>query len=150
MKKICTEDPQKLSLEADPLSKRGVRLFNSSTYSPKRGSASRTHQHTAPGMGSTSRIHQHTDSKRGSVSRIHQHTAPQKGVHLKNSSSYRRGPPLEYQQPKGVHLQISSTKRGSASRFHQPKRGPINQKGGPPLGTIFQDLAKFLSNLDLC
>ena len=33
-------DP-KLSLEADPLSKWGVRHYNSSTYSPKRGSALR-------------------------------------------------------------------------------------------------------------
>ena len=54
------------------------------------------------------------------------------------------GPPLEFisvqtpkrvpisriHQPKGVCLQISSTKRGSASRFYQPKRNPINQKRG--------------------
>ena len=30
---------------------------------------------------------------------------------------------------------------GSASRFHQSKRDPINQKGGPPLETISIDLA---------
>ena len=40
--------------------------------------------------------------------------------------------------------QFSSTKRGSASRFYQPKRDPINQKGGPPLGTISMDLAVYL------
>ena len=33
----------------------------------------------------------------------------------------------------------------SASRFYQPKREPINQKGGPPIGTISMDLA--VSNL---
>jgi len=35
------------------------------------------------------------------------------------------------------------TKRGSAPRFHQPKRDLINQKGDPPLGTISMDLAGF-------
>ena len=65
--------------------------------------------------------------KRGSTSRIHQHPVPQKGSASRSH------------QPKGVRLQISSTKSGSASRFHQPKRDPINQKG-----TISMDLAVHL------
>ena len=38
----------------------------------------------------------------------------------------------------------SSTKRGSVSRFQQPKRDSINQRGGPPLGTIAMNLAECL------
>ena len=41
---------------------------------PKRGSATRIHQHTAQKTVSASRIHQHAASQRGSASRIHQHT----------------------------------------------------------------------------
>ena len=89
-------DPQKLSLVADPLSKWGVRLQNSSTYSlPKR-------------------------------------RPPLEFINIK---------PPQNSSTKGVRLQISSTKRGFASRFHQSKRDPINQKGGPPQGTISMDLA---------
>ena len=40
------------------------------------------------------------------------------------------GPPLDF-----------INQKGSPSRFQQPKRDPINQKGGPPLGTISMDLA---------
>ena len=75
--------------------------------------------------------------------------SPKKGVLLQNSSTYsppRGGPPLEFiniQSPKrGPPLEFINQK-GSASRFHQPKRDPINQKGkgDPPLGTISMDLA---------
>ena len=43
-------DPQKLSIEVDPLSNWGVRLQNSSTYSPPKWGPplNRVHQHTAP------------------------------------------------------------------------------------------------------
>ena len=55
------------------------------------------------------------------------------------------GPPLEFiniHPPKGVRLQNSSAKGcPPPSSFHQPKRDLINQKGGPPLGTISMDLA---------
>ena len=87
--------------------------------------------------------------KMGSASRIHQHTAPQKGVRFQNSSTYstpKGGSPLEFiniQPPKrGPPLEFIN-QRGSTSRFHQPKRDPINQKRGPPLGTISMDLAIF-------
>ena len=69
-------------------------------------------------MGSASKIHQHTASKMESASRIQQHTVPKMSL------------PLEF-----------INQRGYTSRFHQPKRDPINQKGGPPLGTISMDLA---------
>ena len=81
-------DPQKLSLEADPLSKWGVRLQNSSTQSPKKGGP------------------------------------------LLESINQRGGPPLDFINQKGVRLQISSTRRGSASRIHQhtaPKRGSASR-----------------------
>ena len=52
----------------------------------------------------------------------------------------QRGSASRFHQPMEVRLQISSTKRGSTSRFHQPNRDSINQKGGPPLGTISMDL----------
>ena len=41
----------------------------------------------------------------------------------------------------GDRLYSKEGKRVSASRFHQPKRDSINQKGGPPLGTTSMDLA---------
>ena len=113
-------DPQKLPLEADPLSKWGVRLQNSSTYSPKKGVRLQNASTYSPKKG-------------GSASRLHQHTAPQKGVRLQNSSTkggsasrihqLKGGPPLDFiniqPQNGGVRLQNSSTstqKKGSASR----------------------------------
>ena len=70
-----------------------------------------------------------------------------RGGPLQNSSTYspkKGGPPLEFiniQPPKrGLPLEFIN-QRGSASRYHQPKRDSINQKGGPPLGTISMDLA---------
>ena len=68
------------------------------------------------------------------------------GVGLQNSSTYsspKGDPPFEFiniKPPKrglalkciiqkGVRLQISSSERGPASRFHQTKRNLINQKG---------------------
>ena len=52
--------------------------------------------------------------KRGSASRIHEHTAPKKGVRLQNSST-KGGLPLDFINQKGVCLQISSTKKGIPS-----------------------------------
>ena len=112
-------DPQKLSLELDPLSKWGVRLQNSSTYSLKKGvdlQYSSTYSHP----------------KWGPPLEFINIQPPKRGVLHQNSSSYS--------PPKGVRLQNSSSQRGSASRFHHLKRDPINQKRGPPLGTISMDL----------
>ena len=53
---------------------------------------------------------------------------PQKFIKIQPS---KRGPPIE-----------SINQRGSASRFHQPKRDLINPKGGLPLGTISMDLGE--------
>ena len=69
----------------------------------QKGTTSRIHQHQPPKMGSTSRIYQHTAPQTGAASRIHQNTDPQKGsasrIHHSN----------------GIHLYISTTKRGTAS-----------------------------------
>ena len=65
--------------------------------------------------------------KGGSASKIHQQTAPQNGVLFQNSSTCSHpkwGSPLEF-------INIQHPKRGSASRFHQPKRDSIcNKKEG--------------------
>ena len=98
-----------------------------------------------PKMGSTSRIHQRTASQKVVRLQISSTYSPPKGglplefINIKppkggpplefiNIQPPKRGPPLEFinqrgsasrfHQPKGVHLQISSTKKGS----HQPKR----------------------------
>ena len=102
-------DPQKLSLEADPLSKWGVRLQNSSTYSPKRGVRL---QNSSTKGGVRLQI---SSTRWGSASRFHQHTALQKGVRLQNSSTYspQKGVRLQnsstYSPKLGVRLQNSST-----------------------------------------
>ena len=83
--------------------------------------------------------------KRGSASRIHQYTAPQKEVRLQNSLTYspQKGACLQnssiYCPKTGVRLQNSSTYSPQKGRFHQPKRNPIHQEGGLPLGTISMD-----------
>ena len=104
-------DPQKLSLVADPLSKWGVRLQNSSTYSRKNRGPRLEFINIQP-------------PKRGSTSSNHQ-LQPPKGVRLQDSST-KVGSILDFINQKGVCLQNSSTKKRSASRFHQPKRNPIN------------------------
>ena len=90
------------------------------------GSASRIHQYTAPQNGFASRIHQ----PKG-VSRFHQ---PKGGPHLEfiNIQPPKRSPPLEF-----------INQRGSASRFHQPKRRSASRDN-------FNTLYVCIRTLDVC
>ena len=113
--------PQKGSASTYSPPKGGPHLEFIIIQPPKRGSASRIHQRTAPQKGV--RIQNSSTY------------SPQKGVRIQNSSTYSPPPPQKKRgstalesinqmgfnsrihQPKGVRLQILSTKRGSASNF---------------------------------
>ena len=127
---------------------------------PQKGSASRIHQHTAPQKGvriqnsssySPPKGGPHLEfiniqpPKRGSASRIHQHTVPpppKKRGSAALESINQMGFNSRIHQPKGVRLQILSTKRGSASNFinkkgfHLPKRDNLYGSSTVELCTV--------------
>ena len=99
------------SLKRTPSQNGWVRLYNSSTYSPKRGSAPRIHQ--PKGGGSTSRFHQPVGGLPLELISIQ----PSKG-----------GPSLEF-------IRLQSPKGPPPLEFMNVQL----QNGGPPLGTITMD-----------